>query len=112
MSFNHTLIAAKTHVRGEVEFEGVLHLQGRVTGNILATGASELDIGPQGVVEGEIKVPRIVVRGRVEGDIHCTGHIELAATAVVHGRVYYAALEMVKGAQVSGGLEHTPPPSH
>lgn len=106
MSLQHTLIARNTHIRGEIEFDGALHLQGHLTGKLSAKGQSELEIGPGGVVEGEIHAARIIVRGRVDGDIHCSEQIELAATAVVSGQVFYRALEMVKGAQVSGGLIH------
>lgn len=104
MANNHTLISKGTQVVGEIYFHGELHVQGKVVGTILADGSAELEISQGGTVEGQIQAPKVVVRGVVHGDIHCFQHVELAATAVVNGNVFYNAIEMVKGSQVTGGL--------
>lgn len=104
MTTHHTLIAKGTRVVGEVHFTGELNVQGKVVGNIIADGDAELEISQAGYVEGQIQVPKVIVRGLVQGDIRCSKHVELAATAVVNGNVYYHMLEMVKGAQVNGGM--------
>lgn len=104
MASHHTLISKGTKVVGEVHFSGELNVQGRVSGNIVAEGDAELEVSQSGFVEGQIQVPKVVIRGSVHGDIRCSKHVELAATAVINGNVYYHLLEMVKGAQVNGGL--------
>lgn len=104
MGSHHTLISKGTRVVGELHFTGELNVQGKVVGNIIAEGDAELEISQTGDVEGQIQAPKVIVRGLVNGDIRCSKHVELAATAVVNGNVYYHLLEMVKGAQINGGL--------
>lgn len=102
---NHTLIAPSAQIRGDVEFSGGLHVLGKVIGSITVTGdGGRLTIGESGCVEGEIRVPKVVINGRVEGDVHATEHLELAEKAVIEGNVYYTLIEMVMGAQVNGKL--------
>jgi len=102
---NHTLIAAGADVAGDISFTGTLHIQGTVRGNIVVQGESgSLVVAETGRVEGEIRVPRVVVNGRVEGDVHALEHLELASRAVVEGNVYYTVIEMLAGSQVDGRL--------
>ena len=57
-------------------------------------------------MQGEIKVPSVIINGLVEGDVHSTQHLELAAKARVIGNVYYHLIEMVMGSEVNGSLCH------
>ncbi|MEX0739567.1 MAG: polymer-forming cytoskeletal protein [Pseudohongiella sp.] len=102
----HTLISAATELDGDLKFDGELIVEGRVTGNISAAEDSDavLRVAEQGVIEGEINVPNVVVNGTVTGDIHACKHIELAAKALISGDVHYQLLEMVMGARVNGSL--------
>lgn len=106
MGSNHTLISKGTRIVGDVHFNGELNVQGQVVGNILGEGNAELEISQTGKVEGQIQAPKVIVRGLVQGDIRCTKHLELGATAVVNGNVFYTLIEMVKGSQVNGSLVH------
>lgn len=102
---NHTLIAPSAEIRGDIEFTGGLHVLGTVVGNIsVGAEGGRLVIGESGKVQGEIRVPKVVVNGKVEGDVHALEHLELAEKAVIEGNVYYALIEMVIGAQVDGKL--------
>jgi cytoskeletal protein CcmA (bactofilin family) len=48
----------------------------------------------------------VIVNGEMNGDIHCSKHLELAARALVKGNIYYSFLEVVKGARVNGKMTH------
>jgi cytoskeletal protein CcmA (bactofilin family) len=104
MASNHTLISKDTRIQGDIHFDGELNVQGQVIGNIIAGDNAELEISQTGLVEGQIQAPKVVVRGQVKGDLRCTKHLELGATSVVNGNVYYVLIEMVKGSQVNGSL--------
>ncbi len=106
MGANHTLISKGTRIVGDVHFNGELHIEGQVSGNIIGDAKAELVVGQPGQVEGVIQVPKLIVQGLVQGDIRCSKHVELGATAVVNGNVFYNLIEMVKGSQVNGGLIH------
>lgn len=101
-----TLISKSTEIAGNVNFSGSLEIEGRVKGNIVAEEGSHarVRVMETGVVEGDICVPTVVINGAVNGDVHASRHVELAAKATVTGNVHYQVIEMVKGAQVNGNL--------
>ncbi len=106
-SSNHTtLIARQTEVSGDLHFRGNLVIEGKVRGNVSAHSDSDarLQIVDGGMVEGEIRVPHVVINGNVKGDVYATRHLELSSKAMVEGNVHYKLIEMVKGAQVNGAL--------
>ena len=107
-----TLIAPGTKVEGDVHFDNQLFVKGEVRGNVVAEKPeAKLIVSPEGLVAGEIKAPTVVVNGRVEGDVHATLRLELAAGAQVKGDLFYALIEMQLGAQVQGRLVHTEQPA-
>ena len=103
-----SLIGQNTEIHGDVYFSGGLHIDGTVKGSVVAEKGDDsvLTLSERGTIEGEVKVPNVVVNGSVIGDVHATGHVELAAQARVHGNVYYSLIEMAMGAEVNGKLMH------
>jgi cytoskeletal protein CcmA (bactofilin family) len=103
-----TLIGHNSEITGDVSFSGGLHVDGVVKGNIYADpdSGSVLSVSERGLIEGEVRVPNIMLNGTVRGDVHAAEHIELAEKAKVVGNVYYTLIEMVRGAEVNGNLVH------
>ncbi len=103
-----TLIGQNTELRGDVIFTGGLHVDGTIKGNVIADqeSGSVLSLSERGVIEGEVRVPNVVLNGTVVGDVYASNHIELAAHARVTGNVYYKIIEMARGAEVNGNLVH------
>jgi cytoskeletal protein CcmA (bactofilin family) len=103
-----TLIGAKVVFRGDIVFAGGLHVDGTVVGTISAEPGVEalLVVSEKGRVEGEIRVPHVVVDGTIKGDIHAHGKVELAAHARIEGNIHYRLLEMAAGAEVNGRIRH------
>jgi len=103
-----TLIGQNSELKGDVVFSGGLHVDGVIKGNIFAEpgSGSILSVSERGQIEGEVRVPNIVLNGCVIGDVHASEHIELAEKARVTGNVYYKLIEMVRGAEVNGNLVH------
>ena len=100
-----SLIAVGAELVGDMRFQGAVQVDGRVTGNLLATeGLVRVSVG--GVVEGEIRAPHIVIDGEVNGDVFASGHLELGARARVRGNLHYGLMEMAMGAQIEGRLCH------
>ncbi|OOZ40257.1 cell shape determination protein CcmA [Solemya pervernicosa gill symbiont] len=107
----NSLIGTNTEVNGDVIFNGGLHVDGKVKGNVIShDDASVLTLSDQGMIEGEVKVPNVVLNGRVVGNVYAFDHIELASKASVTGNVYYDLLEMAMGAEVNGSLVHQKEP--
>jgi len=103
-----TLISQETKISGNINFTGVLYVDGFIKGDIIADEHenSLLTIGQNGYVEGEIHVPHILVFGRVKGDVHALEHVELMSNARIEGNVYYKLIEMAMGAEVNGQMLH------
>lgn len=103
-----SLIGQQTETVGDVRFSGGLHVDGIVRGNVSAEDDSRsvLTVSEHGTIEGDVRVPNIVLNGSVVGDVYARERIELAANARVHGNVYYTLIEMAMGAEVNGNLVH------
>lgn len=105
-----TLIGQNTEIRGDVVFSGGLHVDGVIKGNVSAAqdGSSMLSLSERGRIEGEVRVPKVVLNGTVIGDVYSTSHIELAPKSHINGNLYYKMLEMAGGAEVNGKLVRRP----
>ncbi|MCF6193975.1 MAG: polymer-forming cytoskeletal protein [Kangiellaceae bacterium] len=103
-----TLICKQTKITGDINFTGVLYVDGHIRGNISAEDLEDslLTIGTNGYVEGEINVPHVMILGRVKGDVHALEHVELMPNSRVEGDVYYKLIEMTMGAEVNGQMVH------
>ncbi|HHH46955.1 MAG TPA: polymer-forming cytoskeletal family protein [Thiotrichales bacterium] len=103
-----TLIGAETVIEGDVRFQGGLHVDGTIRGNVLAEEGADavLILSEKGCIEGEVHVPRVILNGRVVGDVHAADQVELASRARVEGDVHYRLIEMAMGAEVNGRLVH------
>ena len=107
-----TIISSETVVIGDLHFNGSPDIEGLVQGNIIALPPKDAIVRDieRGRVEGEIRVPRVVVNGEVVGDVYSSSHMELAPKARVSGNVYYTLVEMAVGAEVNGSLKHVDEP--
>ena len=105
---NTTLVARDTTVIGDIHFSGSLDVEGVVQGNIFAEDGKDavVRVIDKGRVQGEIRVPSVVINGMVEGDVYSSKHLELAAKGRVQGNVHYTLLEMAAGSEVNGSLTH------
>ncbi|MEA5445228.1 polymer-forming cytoskeletal protein [Gammaproteobacteria bacterium AB-CW1] len=104
-----TLVGRNTEITGDVKFKGGMHVDGTVRGNVLADGDNcVISVSQHGVIEGDVKVPHIVLDGTVTGDVYSRERLELEAHAKVNGDVYYNLVEMAVGASVNGKMVHKP----
>jgi len=106
-----SLIASGTHIRGDVQFSGRLHVDGKIEGSIRADDAAAvLTLSSHAQVIGEIQAPHIIINGSVNGDVTADERLELASNARVEGNVYYKMLEMSAGAQINGKMVYRAEP--
>jgi len=106
-----TLIGKAARVAGDVEFEGGLHLDGHIAGNVRSAESSDstLSVSESGSIEGAVVVANVTLHGTVRGDIRARERIVLGPTARVEGNVYYGVIEMTLGAQIMGKLVRLAP---
>ena len=101
-----TLIGVNTEIKGDINFSGGLRVDGRVVGDIIGDGdkSSTLVLSEHAVVKGNVKVPHLVINGRIEGNVSGAEGVELQAQAEIIGDVHYRMIEMALGASVNGNL--------
>ncbi len=103
-----TLVGPQVVIRGDLHFSGGLLVEGRVIGRVLALDGEHavLTLSEQGCIEGEVRAPVVVINGQLDGDVHASERVELAAKARVQGDVHYKVVEMAAGSTLTGRLIH------
>lgn len=93
-------IGAGSRVRGELSGPGGFRVDGTVEGAIDADGP--VVIGEGGSIEGNIRGRDVIVLGRVRGDVHASGHLEIGPKGKVLGDVTVQSFRMHTGGVFRG----------
>ncbi|HSR10927.1 MAG TPA: polymer-forming cytoskeletal protein [Thermodesulfobacteriota bacterium] len=96
------LVGSQSDFRGEFVVKGTLRVDGRVEGRIAAECVILSDTG---VMKGEITAAKIVVGGRVEGDLHAKEIVEIKSTGKVFGDIVTKKLSIMEGGEFNGKNE-------
>jgi len=101
-----TLIGRHAEIHGCLRLQESVRIDGKVVGNIEAPRdqAISVVIGPNGEVQGDVMASRIIVAGKVAGNIHAYERVELMASALVQGDIKYASMAVEHGAKLLGLL--------
>jgi cytoskeletal protein CcmA (bactofilin family) len=94
-------VAANVWIRGDVEAPCNGRVEGTVEGAITLVGRS-LTIDRKGQVLGDVRASKVVVHGRLKGDVTASESIEIADGAVVEGTVNSPTLVLAEGAVLQG----------
>jgi cytoskeletal protein CcmA (bactofilin family) len=100
-----TIIDKTTTIHGRLSIEGSIRIDGTVMGNIeCATENKDITvaIGVTGKINGDIRAFRILIAGKVEGNIYATEKVELHDSAIVLGDITYNQIGIEHGAEVLG----------
>jgi cytoskeletal protein CcmA (bactofilin family) len=108
-----TVVGKGTEIHGDISFTGGLHVDGVIKGNVTGdpSGHSILSLSEQGMIDGEVRVPMVILNGAVLGNVFASERVELAPKSKVTGDVTYNLIEMAVGAQVNGRLLHKSEPA-
>jgi len=100
-----SLLAASSRLVGDIETPGALIAGGHIQGDGQVGG--ELALGAGAHWHGEVHALSAVIAGTISGAIVVSEKIEIAATAVIRGRVSARRIAMARGATVEGELSVT-----
>ena len=81
-----TVIGRNSRIKGDINTEGGLRLDGQVEGNIDVQ--SVLITGKESLVKGEIRCKEAILAGRIEGNIFASGAIEMQTGAALFGDIH------------------------
>jgi cytoskeletal protein CcmA (bactofilin family) len=98
-----SVLATSLTVKGDVEFEGAMRIEGEVHGRI--TGQGLLTVNRGGKVIGDIVAAEVVIEGTVQGNVTAADRMVLSETAQVVGDVKATRLVGADGAKILGRLD-------
>lgn len=109
----NTLIGRHAEIHGYLRVQESVRIDGKVIGNIEAPNDATICvvIGLEGEVQGDVLASRIIVAGKVAGNIHAFERVELMASALVQGDIKYASMAVEHGARLLGLLLQVDPPA-
>lgn len=95
-----TLITQGITIKGTIEGEGVVQVEGTVVGEFNMVGA--IIVADTGLVKGPITADVVRVAGRVEGNVTAREHMRLENTGSLIGDVTTASLVVEDGGSLNG----------
>jgi cytoskeletal protein CcmA (bactofilin family) len=87
-----SIISIDTIIRGDLESNGDMRIDGKLIGNIICK--AKLLIGPQGIVEGNINGNNADIHGKVNGNIKLNGQLNLIGKSVITGDIHVGKLQI------------------
>lgn len=104
-----SVLGSDVVIKGDIEAEADLHLDGKVEGDVLC---KRLVQGDTGSIHGSVKAETARLAGRLRGSIE-TGELVILKTAQIEGDVHYDTLTIEQGARIDGrfaprGVEKSP----
>lgn len=77
-----TIIGIGSYIKGDFSLNSMMYVDGNVEGNIISTDS--VVIGKNGLVSGNIKAAKVVVNGRLKGNVEAD-NMEILAGALFEG---------------------------
>ncbi len=87
-----TIIGAGTTITGNIESNGDIRIDGVLKGDLIAR--AKILIGPDGIVDGDIKGREADLLGKVTGTIKVAGLLQLRGKASVQGDINAGKLQV------------------
>ncbi|HXF95675.1 MAG TPA: polymer-forming cytoskeletal protein [Gemmatimonadales bacterium] len=97
-----SIIGSGMKVTGDLVAEGVIKIEGTVTGTVRA--GRQVLVAKGGVVEGDVFTREAIIGGEVRGGIQAEERVEIQATSVVHGDIATRRLFVQEGGEINGVL--------
>jgi cytoskeletal protein CcmA (bactofilin family) len=81
-----------------------VRIDGKVIGNVQTSPGNRatVAIGPTGEVVGHISAFRVIVAGKVEGNLAALERVELSHDCLVQGDISYSSINVQHGARLQG----------
>lgn len=98
-----TVILGPTTIRGEIQGDENIVVEGRLEGKIELT--KDLIVKNTGIVKAEVKVNNAVVEGVVVGNIKALEKVEISSTGRMVGDIYSKRVVIQEGAAFKGKID-------
>ena len=82
--------------QGELNVKGTLRVEGQFYGKV---NAALVILGETGVIRGEVSAKKIIIGGKVEGNVRVQESVEIKATGKVWGDIFAKIISITEGAK-------------
>ena len=100
-------LGASIEIKGQVTGDEDLQIDGKVQGPISLRG-HELIVGSTAQLNSEIHAGEVVVAGKVVGNVHARGRVDIKKDGSVTGDISTARISIEDGAHFKGRIEIDP----
>jgi cytoskeletal protein CcmA (bactofilin family) len=97
------VVGKQVRIKGEISGCERLVVDGHVDATV--SGVKTLDVTANGTFKGSSEVDSASVAGTYDGDLKVNGHLEIAASGVVTGKVSYKTIAVANGGRLQGAIE-------
>ena len=98
-----SLIAPGLVIEGKIEGTGHVRIAGRFKGKVSLKG--DLTIEHRAHISGEVRAENVVLKGKVEGNIHATSRVQLLEAGVLIGNLKASSMTVAAGSRMRGKVE-------
>lgn len=95
-----TIIGAGVIISGNIESDGDIRIDGILKGNL--SSRAKILLGPEAVVEGDIKANQADILGRVLGKVWVNDLLYLHGKATIEGNIHTSKLQIDATASFNG----------
>ncbi|RPF51149.1 bactofilin family protein [Aquisalibacillus elongatus] len=95
-----TIIGSGTTIKGDLESEASIRVDGTVSGTVACQG--DVEIGQEGKIEAEVKGRNVIVAGTVKGNVTSQDMLKVESSGKLHGDASMSTLVIDEGGQFDG----------
>jgi cytoskeletal protein CcmA (bactofilin family) len=99
-----SIVGVNSILKGEVNVRGTLRVDGTVDGQM---DADYLILSETGVVKGVIRAKKVIIGGKVEGNVLAQELVEIKSKGKVLGDIFTPKLAVAEGAEFNGKVQMT-----
>jgi cytoskeletal protein CcmA (bactofilin family) len=97
-----TFLGMDSSFKGELNVRGTLRIDGKVEGQL---DADYVILSGTAEVKGEIKGKKIIIGGKIEGNVRAQELVEIKSKGKVGGDIYTPKLAIIEGGEFNGKVE-------
>jgi cytoskeletal protein CcmA (bactofilin family) len=95
-------VGTNAQLKGEMNVKGTLRVDGAIEGRV---NADWVILSETALVKGDITAQKIIIGGRVEGNLHAKDLVEIQAKGKVLGEIFTKKLAVTEGGEFNGKIE-------
>jgi len=97
-----TFLGMNSRLKGELNVRGTLRVDGTVEGQL---DGDNVILSESAEVRGEIRAKRIIIGGKIDGNVHAEELVEVKSKGKVFGDIFTPKLAIIEGAELNGKIE-------